>query len=87
MYRNYIYLPAKQCDQIGRIFAYWATVFFWQILENYISTSNYWAIFSTGQFVYLFRQKTGWALGDFFTNSYGHPAAKVVLTLFTAIIN
>jgi hypothetical protein len=62
-----IIVNGQQGDQIGRIFAYWATDFFGQILENYISTANSWAIFSTGQFMYYFdKNGLGYTLGDFF---------------------
>jgi hypothetical protein len=39
-------LKAKRCaasgqgDKIGRIFAYWAFVFFGQCFENYVSSSH-----------------------------------------------
>jgi hypothetical protein len=34
----------RQGDQIGRISAYWAIVFFGQSLENYNTGSNFWAV-------------------------------------------
>jgi hypothetical protein len=37
--------PRKQGGQIGRIFAYWAIVFFGQLFENYRSSANSWATF------------------------------------------
>jgi hypothetical protein len=42
----------NQGDQIGRIFAYRAIVFFRQSLKNYKSSENSWATFSTGQVVF-----------------------------------
>jgi hypothetical protein len=38
-------LKASQGDQIGRIFAHWAIVFFGQLNENYRSSANSWATF------------------------------------------
>jgi hypothetical protein len=32
----------EQGDQIGRIFALWAIVFFGQFFENFISSPNFW---------------------------------------------
>jgi hypothetical protein len=34
-----------QGDQIGRIFAQWAIVYFGQWFENYIQSANFWATF------------------------------------------
>jgi hypothetical protein len=56
------------------IFAHWATVYSGQFfLENYRSSS----LFSTVRAMHWFWRKNGlgYSLGDFFTNSSGHPAA------------
>jgi hypothetical protein len=45
---------AMQGDQIGRIFAYWAIVFFGQFYEKYSSSQKV-------KVIYKFRQKMGWA--------------------------
>jgi hypothetical protein len=42
-----IFLGQMQGDQIGRIFAEWAIVFFGQFFENYGSAPKFWAIHCT----------------------------------------
>jgi hypothetical protein len=37
----------EQGDQIGRIFACWAIIYFRHCFENYTISSNFWATFST----------------------------------------
>jgi hypothetical protein len=55
-------LRGKQGDQIERIFANWAIVYFGQCFENYQRSTNSWATFSTVPTKYvLFLQITGWA--------------------------
>jgi hypothetical protein len=60
-------LNANQGDQIGRIFAYWATIGQW--FENYGSRTNFWAVYA----LLLRKNVLGSILGDFFTNSSGRP--------------
>jgi hypothetical protein len=79
-FRCFYFLPWKrtrdQGDQIGRIFAYWAIVYFGQFIENYGSSPDFCAPFSHGNCAKLNLEKlvlaTFWAI--FFTNSSGHPA-------------
>jgi hypothetical protein len=60
---------------LGRIFAYWAIVYFGHYFDNYRSTANYWATFlhSTSYVLILTNTWLGYILGDFFTDSSGHP--------------
>jgi hypothetical protein len=44
-YQNVSIELHAQGDQIGRIFAFWAIVFFGQNLENYRNSANFWATF------------------------------------------
>jgi hypothetical protein len=64
-----------QGDQIGRIIAYWAITFFGQSIENYISSANSRDSFihSTSYVLIWTKICLGYTLGDFFTNSSGHP--------------
>jgi hypothetical protein len=62
-----------QSDRIGRIFASRAVVFFRQSFENYRSIPNIGLLFNTLKFL-CFNFDEKWILGDFFTNSLGHPA-------------
>jgi hypothetical protein len=64
-----------QGDQIGRIFADLAIVFFGQLIENYRRSAISWATFFHSTSYELILQKNDCAtfLGDFFTNSSGHP--------------
>jgi hypothetical protein len=57
---------------IGRIFANWAIYFFGQFFENYNSIQK---LFSKVEVMYLLiLTKNG--LGDFCTNSFGHPGSS-----------
>jgi hypothetical protein len=69
---------ANQGDQIGRIFAYWAIVFFGQFIENYRISANSWAtFFHSISYALIFTKKWfGHILGNFFTHSSGHPVAN-----------
>jgi hypothetical protein len=64
----------EQGDQIGRIFAYWAIIFFGIFLRKFLAYVR----FPKVSVLYLFRQKTGWATfrATFFTNSSGHPGLE-----------
>jgi hypothetical protein len=69
------FLNRIQCDQIGRIFAYWAMVFFGLSLKNKAVDVLFGLLFSHCKSYALcnFDKKLlGWVLGDFFTNSPGH---------------
>jgi hypothetical protein len=63
-----------QGDQIGRIFAYWAIVYFGQFSENYRSSPQLRGYFFHDQCYALILTKKilGYILGDFITNSSGH---------------
>jgi hypothetical protein len=60
-----------QGDQIGRIFAQWATVCFRQFPKNDTKSPQFWASFS--KILILTKNGLRYILGDFFTNSSGHP--------------
>jgi hypothetical protein len=66
----------NQGDQSGRIFAYWAVVYFGLLLENDKSGANYWATFCHGTIFVLSPVKNGlgYIFGDSFTGYSGHPA-------------
>jgi hypothetical protein len=40
------HLPWLQGDQIGRIFAQWAIIYYGQFLENYRCSPHFWVTFS-----------------------------------------
>jgi hypothetical protein len=61
-----------QGDQIGRIFAYWVIDYCGQCFENYRNNAEFWAPLFHGTSCILI-------LGDFFTNSSGHPGVIVRL--------
>jgi hypothetical protein len=79
----FVQVVAVQGDQIGRIFAYWVIVYFRQFYENYRNGSNLLDTFVHGKsyihkcilkYTYLLTKNVlGYILGDFFTNSSGHP--------------
>jgi hypothetical protein len=52
--------PCQQGDQIGPIFAFWATTYFGSFFENYSRSPYYWATFCHGKSSVLIK-KTGWA--------------------------
>jgi hypothetical protein len=70
---------SQQSDKIGRIFAYWAIVFFGQFSENYISSPHFLDTFLRGYCYASILTKMHWATfwASFFTNSSGHPASQV----------
>jgi hypothetical protein len=75
-----------QSDQIGRIFSYWAMVYCGQFFYY----GNVWRLlFSSVKVRHYFLQKMCWAtylLGDFFTNSSGHPGYIIsYVTAFSAL--
>jgi hypothetical protein len=57
---NFIILVVKG-DQIGRIYAQWAIVYFGQCFENYWSGANFWATLFHGTSYVLIMTKNGWA--------------------------
>jgi hypothetical protein len=65
----------EQGDQIGRIFAQWAIVYFGQFFENHKSSPNFCATFPKiiDYMLTLTKLVLGDLLGYFFTNSSGHP--------------
>jgi hypothetical protein len=69
-----------QSDQIGRILACWAIVYFGQLFENFISSPNFWDIFSTESNVLILRKSwLGYNLCDIFTNSSGHHVTMITI--------
>jgi hypothetical protein len=67
-----------QGDQIGRIFANWATLVFGKFLEKYKSSTNFGLLFTSEKVVFYFDQKKfSYMLGVFFANSSGHPVSTV----------
>jgi hypothetical protein len=66
----------NQGDQIGPIFiANWATFLFGQLFENYRASPKIWTTFFPRKKLCINFDKSGlgYILGDFFTNSSGHP--------------
>jgi hypothetical protein len=63
-------------DQIGRIFDFWAIVFFRQFHSKYERSPNFRATIITVKVKILVLTKNGLGhiLGEFFTNSFGHLA-------------
>jgi hypothetical protein len=55
----YIGAASGQGDQIGRIFANWAAVYFGLLLENYKSGANYWDTFFHDAIYVLILTKNG----------------------------
>jgi hypothetical protein len=52
----------RQGDQIGRIFAYWAVYYFWQLFDNYRRNKKIGLLFTMEQATYvLILTKKGWA--------------------------
>jgi hypothetical protein len=65
----------NQGDRIGRIFAFWAIVNFWAIVENYSNNPVSLRYFFPRKKLGINFVKNG--LGDFFTNSSGHPGCNL----------
>jgi hypothetical protein len=65
----------QQGDQIGRIFDHWLIIHFGQLLENHKSSPHFWATFFYGNgYLLIFTiDGLGHVLGDFCSNSSGHP--------------
>jgi hypothetical protein len=76
--RLFLKLTAHQGDQIGRIFARWAILYFGQLFETCLICPNFCATIFHGKSNALFsaNNQLGHNLGDFFTNSSGHPAVQ-----------
>jgi hypothetical protein len=64
-----------QCDRIGRIFAHWVTVFFWQFFLLQKSTNFFGCFVPQKRFVCINLTKMSWVafFAIFSTNSSGHP--------------
>jgi hypothetical protein len=71
-------LTSEQGNQIGRICAYLEIVFFGQFLENNKVDRIFILLFphSHNYVSILTKKRLGYNLGDFFTNSSGHPASE-----------
>jgi hypothetical protein len=81
-----IFLPPPQTqrsdqgDQIGPILAYGRLFIFGQPLDNCKSSSNFFATFFHRTI--LTKHVLGYILGDFFTNSSGHPEKEFPSKIF-----
>jgi hypothetical protein len=73
-------LTRQQGDQIGRFFAYWASVFYGSFFDNCRSSPIFWPLFTTEKVINLTNNVLGYILGHFFTNSSGHTSRKLVDT-------
>jgi hypothetical protein len=79
-------MSPKQGDQIGRIFAQWEIIYFGRLVENRKSSPYFCATFSlsTGlcicDILIVTKIGLGYILGNFFTNSSGHPGPKLCVT-------
>jgi hypothetical protein len=69
---SFLFLVVPQGDQIGRIFAYWAIVFFGQFFENYRRGTNSWATFFHGKSnaLILTKIELGLHFGRFFSQAH-----------------
>jgi hypothetical protein len=68
---------SSQCDRIGRIFAHWAIGYFVQFSGNCKSSPYIFWGYSFPQLrfdIKFGKNGLGYILGEFFTNSSGHPA-------------
>jgi hypothetical protein len=67
-----------QGDQIGRIFAYWATVHFSKMFINYRRSQHSWTIILSKNYEVILTKKVDWATfwAIFFTNSSGRPVVN-----------
>jgi hypothetical protein len=73
-------LGLNQGDQIERIFAFWAMVFFAHFFENYRRDHKFlWGDFpAVKSYINFTPNEFCYILGDFFANSSGHPAINDV---------
>jgi hypothetical protein len=67
-------LVSDRGDQIGRIFANWAILYFGQFFENHTSSPYFGILCSTVSSGYA-SILTKYVLGNFSTNSSGHPVS------------
>jgi hypothetical protein len=72
-------LDGDQGDHIGRIFAYWAFVYFGQFFY-YRTSPNICATLFHGESyeLILTKNRSGYFLADLFTNSSGHPDGDLI---------
>jgi hypothetical protein len=73
-------LGRRQGDQIGRIFACWAVVYSGQVFWKLQNKPQFLGLFCPRPNVraYIFTiNGLGYILGDFFTNSSGHPGRRL----------
>jgi hypothetical protein len=68
-------LYGKQGDRIGRIFAHWVIICFGQFFLNFRTSPHFLLLFPPKYILCINFDKNGlgYILGDFFTNSSGHP--------------
>jgi hypothetical protein len=56
------HIAQSQCDQIGRIFAYWVILYSGHFLKNYRSGQHFWAsLFHGEHYASIFGKKMRWA--------------------------
>jgi hypothetical protein len=65
---------SMQGDQIGRNSPKWVIVYYGQLLENNRSSPHYCGTYVNARLI-MTKNGLGNILGDFFTNSSGHPAS------------
>jgi hypothetical protein len=72
--------PAVISEYLGRVVGF----YFGPFCENYRSNTNYWAtLFHSARFVLILTNHVlGYILGDFFTNSSGHPGNCIKSVIF-----
>jgi hypothetical protein len=77
-WRGHLVGPLKQGDQIGRIFTFWPIVYIGQVFLLQ-EQPQFWASFphKICHALILAKNLLRYILGDFFTNSSGHPALKL----------
>jgi hypothetical protein len=67
----------RQSDQIGRIFAHWAIVYFGHFFENYNVGPNFGLHFPTVKTLILTKKYLGYILGNVFTNSHAQKITHI----------
>jgi hypothetical protein len=82
---------SKKCwhqrDQIGRNFAQWGIVNLGKFLEKCRRSTHFCAIFCNLRKLILTKNMSDHLLGDFFTNSSGHPGWHFCVLVLTFLVN
>jgi hypothetical protein len=75
-----IYEGRKQGDQIGRIFGHLGDCFLWVVFLIAEADQIFELLFTRKNYVLVLTENVlGNILGDFCTNSFGHPGRKLVI--------